>query len=243
MVFLLTLLLSLPSQATEIRVAAAADLKSALPELTKAYERAHPGDRIVTIFGASGQLLQQIENGASFDLFLSADAEKPEQLVKERIAKGDSFVYAKGFLVAWVPKASKLVPAGDLQFLKTVKHVAIASPKTAPYGTIAEAALKNAKVLDSLKGKLATAENIAQTAQYVTSGAAEVGLISKSLASSEPLKSLGRSVDVSPELYTPLKQSGVVLTGKAEAIRFKDFLLGEFGRKILAAFALTTREK
>lgn len=235
------LLMSLPSHAAEIRVAAASDLQFALPEVAKAYESAHRGEKVVSVFGSSGQLLQQIESGASFDVFLSADSEKPERLVKERIAKGDAFAYAKGLLVIWIPQKSKLKPAGDLQFLKSsaIKHVAVANSKTAPYGTITEAALKKAKVFDSLQGRLATAENISQTAQYVTSGAAAVGLISKSLATSEPLKSKGQSVDVNSELYSPLKQSGVLLTDKTEAAQFKEFLLSEAGRKILTSHALT----
>jgi molybdate transport system substrate-binding protein len=224
-------------------VAAAADLKFALDEVVGAFERQHPDIRVKATYGSSGSFFAQLSNEAPFDLFLSADIDYPRKLIEQgKAEKGSEFLYAVGHLVVWVPAASKL----DVQKLgiraladPSVKKVAIANPRQAPYGRAAEAALKKLGVYDDVKGRLVLGENIAQAAQFVESGAADAGVIALSLALAPAMRDTGRYWEVPLDAYPRLEQGGVLLKWAKDpeaAQALLDFLTGGEGRAILKRY-------
>ena len=227
----------------EVRVAAAADLKFAFDELAAAFQKEHPDVKVTATYGSSGTLYSQLRNRAPFDLYLSADIDFPRKLVDGGLALGESeFVYAVGHLVVWVPNQSRL----DLDKLgikavadPSVKKLAIANPRFAPYGRAAEAALKKLGVYDEVKGRLVFGENIAQTAQFVESGAADAGMIALSLALAPTLKDKGRYWMVPLDAYPGLEQGGVIMSWAKDldATRaLREFVKGEDGRAILKRY-------
>jgi molybdate transport system substrate-binding protein len=231
-----------PTEAAEtrtLRVAAAADLKAALADIVAGFERQNPGVKVEVTYGSSGNFYSQLSSRAPFDLFLSADLDYPRHLVEQGLAAPDSeFSYALGSLVLWVRKASPIaVEKGFEALLDPLVHkIAIANPRHAPYGRAAEAAMKKLGVYEKVKDKLVYGENIIQTTQFVESGAADIGLISHSLASAAPLRDEGRSWDIPTDSYPSLEQGGVILSWAqdrqtAEALR--SFILGDSGKEIL----------
>jgi molybdate transport system substrate-binding protein len=232
---------SLLSQAAEVRVAAASDLQFALKEVASSFESLHPGEKVSLSFGSSGKFRSQIEAGAPFDLFLSADTVNAEAVRAAGKAAEAVFPYARGRLSLWVKKDSKLKLDDRLAVLRdpSIRHIAVANAAHAPYGQIAQEALKNAGLNLLSAPKLVLGENISQTAQFVQAGAAEIGLIARSLAESPLLKKEGRSVEVAESLYAPLRQAGVVLKGPREkaAAAFKAYFLKE-GRPTLRRYGL-----
>lgn len=227
----------------QVRIAAAADLKWALEESRIIFERDHPEITCTLTFGSSGNFFAQLSQRAPFDLFLSADVDYPRRLAEQGDGiKGSLFTYAMGHLVVWVPKASP-IPLEQMG-LKAVLHpsvnrVAIANPKTAPYGRAAEAALTSAGLMPGLRDKLVLGENIAQTAQFIQTGNADIGLISLSLASTAPMKNTGRFWLVPEGQHPSIEQGGVILTWAQdlEAARtFRTFLLGPKGTEVLKKY-------
>lgn len=225
-----------------VRVAAAANLKDALAALAEAYQAQHPDVEIAVTLGASGTFFAQIQNGAPFDLFLSADREYPDKVVAAKLgAASDEHVYAVGKLVAWLPPDSKrTVAPKDLSSLADpgVKKIAIANPAVAPFGRAAEAALKAAGVYDAVKDKLVLGASVAQTAQFATTGAADVAFLPYSLTFGKELAG-GRVVPIAEALYPRIDQAGVVLSAAKDASLARDFfgfVLGEGGRAVLARF-------
>ncbi len=167
-----------------VRVAAASDLKFALDELEGVLAEQHPDVELKLTYGSSGTFLQQISNGAPFDVFLSADLEYPAELVDQQLASGeDVFEYAAGRLVVWTPEGSAVDPADGLRALarRDVRRVAIANPEHAPYGRAAVAAMKHAGVYDEVRRKLVLGESVAQAADFVHSGGADAGVVAMSL--------------------------------------------------------------
>jgi molybdate transport system substrate-binding protein len=230
----------------EVRVAAAADLKFALEDAVREFEKTHPDIEVKLTFGASGIFFAQLSNQAPFDLFLSADMGFPRKLMDAGLAdKSTSFVYAVGHLVLWVPYDSPL----DLNKLgmkalldPAVKKLAIANPRHAPYGRAAEAALKKLGLYDRVQDKLVFGGNIAQAAQFVGSGAADAGLIALSLALAPPYRDKGRYCDVPPDAYPRIEQGGVIMSWAAdrdatEALR--DFLAGPAGKAVLKRYGFS----
>lgn len=229
-----------------VTVAAAADLKFALEEINRAFTNAHPAIVIRVTYGSSGNFFAQLSNKAPFDLFLSADMEYPRKLVEQGLAIKDSmFQYAIGRIVVWVPKDSKLdLDKLGMQALldPAVRKIAIANPKHAPYGQAAEAAMRKLAVYDQAKDRLVLGENIVQTAQYVESGAADIGIIALSLARAPAMSEKGRYWEVPPESYPIMKQGGVILSGAVDvpaATALRDFLVGEKGRGILNKYGFS----
>ena len=228
--------------AREVRIAAAADLKVALEAVFAATASSTRGIRPAVTYGSSGSFYAQIENGAPFDLFLSADAEYPRRLAAKGQADGEPFLYAVGRIALWVPASSRL----DLGTLglrallnPSVRKVAIANPRHAPYGRAAEAALTSLGILDGVKGKLVLGENVAQAAQFVQSGAADAGIVALSLALAPPMRSSGRYVEIPLESYPRMEQGGIVLKGAREpaaARALRDALLGSRGREVLKEY-------
>ena len=224
----------------EVRVAAAADLRFALDEILAA--AAVPGVSPVVTYGSSGSFFAQIENGAPFDLYLSADAEYPRRLAEKGLADGEVFLYAVGRIALWVPNGSKLdVAALGVRALldPSVRKVAIANPRHAPYGRAAEAALKSLGVWEAVSGKVVLGENVAQAAQFVESGAADAGIVALSLARSPRMRSAGRHVELPLASYPRMDQGGVVLRGARDpgaARALRDALLGPRGREVLREY-------
>lgn len=210
-----------------IRIAAASDLKFALDEVIQEFHRMHPETKVQATFGSSGTLFAQLTNQAPFDLFLSADLKYPHQLIELDHALADTeFQYAVGHIVVWVPLKSEL----DIEKLgiqavtdPKVKKIAIANPKTAPYGRAAEAALKKLGVYDQIASQLVLGENIAQTAQFVEGGSADVGVISLSLALSPAMRDKGRFWRVPADAFPKLEQGGVILKQCQDVPTAKDF--------------------
>jgi molybdate transport system substrate-binding protein len=225
-----------------VRVAAAADLKFAFDEVTALAERQQPGLDVEVVYGSSGTFLQQIVNGAPFDLYLSADLAFPRELVDRGLAEsGDVFPYAVGRLVLWVPEGSPVDPSAGLAVLADgqVRRVAIANPEHAPYGRAAVAALRTAGVDEAVATKLVLGENVAQAAEFVQSGNADAGVVALSLVLSDPLRDVGRWAEVPLETFPRLEQGGVVLSRAADpaaARRLRGVLLGDAGREVLARY-------
>ncbi len=215
--------------AQTLTVAAASDLQPALPAVAAQFEK-ETGGKVSLTFGSSGNFFAQIQNGAPFDLFLSADSEYPRRLERAGLADGGGVVdYARGRIVLWTRRDSGIDLSRGLLGLtdSKVRRIAIANPEHAPYGRAAIAALRAEGVYDSVRGKFVMGENISQTAQFTASGSADVGLIALSLALTPPLKRSGHYVDIPDALYPPIDQAAVVLAAsrqKALARRFVDSL-------------------
>jgi len=226
----------------ELRVAAAADLQPVLPMLAERYEKA-TGVKLLVSYGSSGTLTTQILNGAPMDLFLGADFVFPEKIVAAEMADSRAPVaYAKGTLVLWARKDSPLQPISlDTLVDKRVTSVAIANDLHAPYGQAAVAALKRMKMYDQVKPHLVIAENIAQAAQFVESGNAQLGLISLTAASSQRFQAEGTFVRVPTTTYAPILQCAVVMAKSnrlAEAHAFLDWLLKPEIQAVLGTMGL-----
>lgn len=242
----LALLAAVPALAQEARkpltVAAAANLKTAAEELKRAFEAEHPRVQVALTFGASGAFFAQIQNGAPFDVFLSADREYPAKVIAARLgAAADEKVYAFGKLVAWLPPGSKLdLEKRGLAALADpgVRRIAMANPAVAPFGRATEQAFRSAGVYDAVKEKLVLGASVAQTAQFATTGAADVAFLPYSLTFGKELA--GGKVVLLPEaLYPRIEQSGIVLGAAQDptlARAFLAFLTGEKGRAILAKY-------
>src|SRR4029434_1381998 len=221
-------------------IAAASDLKFALDDVLAEFRSQHPEHEPKATYGSSGTLFAQIENGAPFDLFLSPDTKFPERLIEKGKGEKDSlFVYAIGQVVLWARRESSINPEtlGEKALLDpSVRKIAIANPDVAPYGAAAAAALKALGLYDRVQSRLVIGENVAQTAQFVQSGAADLGFISRSLAVSTKLKEEGRFWTVPEESYPKLQQAGVVRSGTANsegARHLKAFLVSPAGRAVL----------
>jgi molybdate transport system substrate-binding protein len=213
--------------AGQITVAAAADLNAALPELAVEYQK-EGGNSVKLAFGSSGSLFSQIQNGAPFDMFFSADADYPRQLVEAGLAERSSlYRYAVGKLVVWVPASSSLdLEQSGIKILRdpSVKKIAIANPQHAPYGRAAEAALRHFGIYEQVAPRLVLGENVSQAAQFVESGSAQAGLIALSHALSPSLKGKGRYWIIPPDAYPPLNQSAVILARSSRKQEAADFL-------------------
>ncbi|MGB2628673.1 MAG: molybdate ABC transporter substrate-binding protein [Candidatus Acidiferrum sp.] len=230
--------------AQELRVAAAADLQFAMKDLAGQFEK-KTGTKVTVIYGSSGNFRAQIENGAPFDVFFSADSLYPQQLISAGAAEPQSlFVYAQGHLVLWSPAGSNLGLAekgfaalNDSRVLK----IAIANPEHAPYGRASVAALQKAGLYERLKGKLVFGENISQAAQFAQSGSAQVGIIALSLTFADSMKG-GERWAIPGEFYPPIQQSAVIIKSspnKTAANAFLEFVKSEDGRKLLSNYGLT----
>jgi len=196
-----------------LHVAAAADLTPVMPTLAAAYEHA-TGVKVVASFGSSATLEQQLENGDPQDVFLSADFVHPEALVAAgKTVETNPVAYAHGVLVLWARKDSPAQPLSIDSLTKPgVEKIAVANDLHAPYGVAATRAIAGLDLTEQLKGKLVVAENIAQTAQFVESGNAQVGFISLTIASSPKFAAEGTFVRL-PAIYPEIQQCGVVMKG------------------------------
>lgn len=229
----------------ELVVAAAADLSTALKEIGDAYEK-KTGLKVKLSFGASGALTQQIQNGAPFDLFFSADMVYPRQLIAAGAADEASlYQYAVGKLVLWVPADSSL----DLEHKgmnvlldPSLKKIAIANPQHAPYGRAAVAALKHAGVYDHVADRLVLGENVSQAAQFVESGNAQAGFVALAHAVAPGMRGKGKYWEVPADFYPPLAQGAIVLSRsqhKKEAEEFLEHIKTKEAAELLLKYGFT----
>jgi molybdate transport system substrate-binding protein len=231
--------------AAEVRVAAASDLKFALDDLVAAFRR-DTGLSVQPVYGSSGQLTRQVEQGAPFELFLSADEEFVFRLVDRQLTRDRGALYAEGRLVLFVPRGSPVEVAADLSGVRsalaagTLERFAIANPEHAPYGRAAEQALRHAGLWDALQGRLVLGENVSQAAQFAASGNAGAGLIAYSLALAPTFRDRGEWVLVDAAWHRPLRQRMVLLRGASNtASRFYDYLQTTEARRLLARYGFT----
>jgi molybdate transport system substrate-binding protein len=209
-----------------ITVAAASDLTDAMRGIVANFGKA-TGCTVRVSTGSSGNFLTQIENGAPFDVFFSADIAYPKKLESEGLAEaGSTVLYAVGKIVLWVRNDSRLDITKGLGALRdpAVRKIAIANPLHAPYGRAAEQALRGAGIYDAVKDRLVLGENISQAAQFAESGNADAGIVALSLAQSAPLKDEGRYAAIPSQLYTPIQQGAVVLRAAQNPQRARAFL-------------------
>lgn len=243
-VLLPALLSARPVLAQEIALAAAADLKFAMRELAGQFEK-QTGTKVNVTYGSSGNFFSQIENGAPFDLFFSADIDYPRKLEVAGLAEpGTLYEYAVGRIVIWTPPDAKVNVAelGWKALLDaSVWKIAIANPEHAPYGRAAMAALQKAGIYESVKAKLVYGENISQAAQFVQSGNAQAGIIALSLAISPAMKD-GKRWEIPPGMHPAIEQGAIVLKNAKNrnvARAFLEFVKSAAGRSVLAKFGFT----
>ena len=244
---LLVLVLTVAAaSAQKMNVAAAANLRDVLEEVKTAYLKIRPKAQVNLTFGSSGTLVQQISNGASFDLFMSADNEFPLKLKEKGLTVGAMTTYAYGKLALY--STSIDVEKRGLDALKdaSVKKIALANPATAPYGERAQALLKSKGYYESHKDKLVFGENISQAAQYAFTGNAELGFIALSLALAPEMKNKGYCYVVPSNLYEPVVQSLILIKKpilNTETGKFRDFVLSPAAKPIWEKYGYTVPSK
>jgi molybdate transport system substrate-binding protein len=236
------------AQGQEIRIAAAADLKFAMGELTEKFEK-QSETKVHVTYGSSGNFFSQLQNGAPFDLFFSADVEYPKKLEAAGLAEpGTLYEYAVGRIVIWTPADGKVDVAKEgwkTLLDASVEKIAIANPEHAPYGRAAVAALQNAGIYASVKDKLVYGENISQAAQFVQSGNAQAGIVAMSLAVS-PAMHDGKRWEIPAESHPAIEQGAIVLKeakNKDAARAFLEFVKSAAGRAILTKYGFAFPEK
>jgi len=224
--------------AQSITIAAAADLRNALGDITKLYNEKHPDVKVDVIYGSSGNLYQQITNQAPFDLFFSADVSFPNKLSEQKLTAGNPTIYAMGHLVLW--SATKDVSKGlDLLKSDEIKNISIANPEVAPYGKRAVESLKYYKLYDIIKDKIVKGDNVSQAAQFVLTGNAEVGIIALSLALSPEMSSKGKYFLIDEKSYSKLEQAYVILKKsekKKDVLDFVKFIETKKVKDILSKY-------
>jgi molybdate transport system substrate-binding protein len=207
-------------------VAAAADLQFAMQDVAARFQK-ETGKTVKLIYGSSGNFFQQIQNGAPFDMFFSANLDYPKKLESAGLTvSGSYYQYARGKIVVWVPNESKLDLSSGLQVLMnpSIKKIAVANPQHAPYGQAAVAAMQKENIYDKVKDKFVLGENISQTASFVVSGAADVGIVALSLALSPNMKDKGRFAEIPGAEYPPIEQACVILSSSKNKETAKQFL-------------------
>jgi len=230
--------------AEEVTIAAASDLNFAFKEIVTEYEKT-TGNHVKLTLGSSGNFFSQIQNGAPFDLYFSADISYPKKLEEAGlVVPGSLYPYAIGRIVLWAGNESHLDLSKGLEILRepTIKKIAIANPKHAPYGRAAVGAMEYFKVYDLVKDKLILGENISQAAQFIESGACDIGIIALSLAVAPAMKSKGTYWEVPAEAHPALEQGAVILKSSKQqesAKQFLAFIKGAQGQGIMKRYGFT----
>ncbi len=239
MVLLACAVLCSGAHAATLNVAVAANMKFAFGALAADFERTRPGERLEVTYGASGKITTQIRNGAPFDMFFSADTLYPQVLADQGLTAGAPHPYAVGHLVLW----SRQEALGQLPLQQLpkagIRKFAIANPGVAPYGLRAREALQHAGAWDALQGKLVLGESIAQTAQFIDTGAADAGIIALSLVLGPELAGKGTWSRIPDDTHAPLAQSYVILKragGKPLAAEFARYVASPAAQAILTRY-------
>ena len=233
--------------AQDLTIAAAADLQFAMQDIASHYEK-ESGKTVKVIYGSSGNFAQQIRNGAPFDVFFSANLDYPKQLESAGLIEpGSTYQYAKGKLVLWIPNTSSIDISSGLKSLlnPAIKKIAIANPAHAPYGKATVAALQKENLYDRVKDRLVLGENISQTATFVVSAGADVGLVALSLAISPNMKEKGRYVEVPAGDYPAIEQACVILKSsknKDAARKFLEYVKRPATAEVLRGYGFEVAE-
>lgn len=247
MALLLVPAISLAAGGGELTIAAASDLNYAFKDLIAEYETS-TGSHVKLSLGSSGNFFSQIQNGAPFDLYFSADIGYPRKLEEAGLTvPGSLYRYAIGRIVLWAGRESKLDVSKGLDILRdvSIKKIAIANPKHAPYGRAAVAAMEHFKVSEQVKDRLVLGENISQAAQFVQSGACEVGIVALSLAVAPPMKAAGTYWAIPAESHPRLEQGAAIMKSSRQqeaARQFLAFMQGPKGREIMTRYGFTLPE-
>ena len=224
-----------------INIAVAANVSYAINELIAEFNKTNPDTKVEVVLGASGKFTTQIQNGAPFDIFLSADMKFPETLEKENLTATKPVIYAQGSLAMLSSKELDLKKGLSIVEDSNINKIAIANPKTAPYGRATMEAFENANLKEKIENKLVYAESISQTVTYAIT-ATDIGFIAKSSLYDEKMSQYKENINwisVDPKLYTPIDQ-GIVILNRAkdnkEAKAFYDFILSDNAKKIFIDF-------
>ena len=240
-ILFLVLLISSSLSAGKITIAVAANVSYAIEELKEEFIKAHPQISVAVTLGSSGKLSAQIKNGAPYGLFMSANMKYPEALYSDKIAMNKPVVYAQGGLAYLSVQKRDFSKGMALLEDEAIERIAIANPKTAPYGKAAVEAMKRAGIYERVKAKLVYAESISQTVSYAVT-AAHIGLIAQSSLYSPHMAGYTEGVNwmsIDPSLYTPIKQGIVLLRhgrDNAEYVAFYDFILSDQAKMILKKY-------
>lgn len=228
----------------KLTIATAANMQFAMEALTRAFTT-ETGIACNLTVSASGKLTAQIREGAPYDVFVAADMKYPDELFKAGLATRAPEAYARGRLVLWSAKPG-LEPSLPGLADSAIRHIALANPRTAPYGLAAEEALKRQGLYEALAYKFVYGESIAQTTQFISTQAAEAGFTAMSVVLSEQMKGKGRWIEVDPALYAPIDQGIVVLrraeTDGAAAEKFYTFMFSAKAKAILKQFGYEINE-
>lgn len=219
-----------------VHVAVASNFADAITEIARRFER-QSGRKVVLSFGSTGKHYAQIKNGAPFDLFLSADAQRPKLLETDGAGvAGTRFTYAIGRVVLWSPAGGLVDGAGAVLRSGGFDHLAIANPRLAPYGAASQQVLEALGLWDELQSRIVRGENIGQTLQFVRSGSAELGFVALSQITRPGRTPRGSYWEPPQSLYTPIEQQAVLLKDSAPARAFVDYLRGDEAAKIIRGY-------
>lgn len=236
---LVVLLLASTARAKELSVAVAANFTAPMKRIAADFER-DTGHRVRAAYGATGQFYAQIKNGAPFEVLLAADDETPSKLAREGAALSTTQVtYAVGKLVLWSAHPGLVDRNGEVLRTGRFERLALANPRSAPYGTAAVQTLRALGLIETVRARLVTGENINQTYQFVATGNAPLGFVALSQVSREGSIAAGSAWIVPVELYDPIKQDAVVLArgrGKAAAAAFMTYLRGDPAKAVIRSF-------
>jgi len=241
---LLTLLLTYSSMAGTITVAVAANVSYAIEELKKVFEEKHSDIKVEVILGSSGKLTSQIRQGAPFSLLMSANMSYPQALYDEGKATQKPVVYAQGVLAFLSNKKRNPCKEETVLNDEDIKKIAIANPKTAPYGVAAVEALKNAKLYEKHKEKFVYGESVSQTVFYATM-AADIGIVAASALRSPQLSKYREGIhwwELDEELYTPISQGMVMIEESTDVKAFYDFILSMEAKEIFKKYGYKVTE-
>ena len=231
----------------KITVVAAANLKVAMDSILSVYKVQNPGEEIQVTYGASGKLFEQISNDAPFDIFFSADMDYPIKLKDRKKTISDVKMYGIGQLVIWSKKIDPNVEQMNSLLDAGINKIAIANPITAPYGEKAVESMKYYKIYNKIEGKLVYGENITQAAQFVTFGAADIGITALSLALSPAMmKEAGKYYIIPEKSHHPLEQGCVMLKhakGNSSAAKFFNFISSAKAAAILTHYGYSQKVK
>lgn len=232
-----------PKNSKSLVIATSANMQFTIPILVKAFTK-QTGIKCETIISSSGKLTAQIMEGAPFDIFVSADMKYPEELHKNGFTTSKPKIYASGHLVLWSMENDVEVSVNSLT-KNTIKHIAIANPKTAPYGKAAIEVLKHYDILERVQHKLVYGESISQVNQFISSEAAEVGFTSKSIVINT-MHSEGKWLEINSNLHSTINQGLVIIKNEnnhsKEALQFYDFMFSTKGKEILNKFGYSVPE-
>jgi molybdate transport system substrate-binding protein len=236
------LVFSSQALAEQVQVAVAANFTAPLQAIAAEFEK-DTGHSVVASFGATGQLYAQIQHGAPFEVFLSADDSTPAKFDSEGLGvSGSRFTYAIGSLVLWSATPGYLDDGDAVLKANQYRHLAIADPKTAPYGLAATQVLAKLGLTEAVQGKLVTGQSIAKALHFIATGNAELGFVALSQVYQGGQLSSGSAWIVPAELHSPIKQDALILK-KGEhnpaAAAFMDYMKGEKAAAIIKSYGYT----